>query len=164
MVVVTRTSEGWEFRPTPAMTQLRFTLLALLAGLCLVGAGVCFWWFGGDEGGVISGVFIILFAVVLLAQGVSGWRLRATPLIVEDSGRVCYGERELCPAKSVQSIQIVPDPQSDADGRQVNLCLSAGTVVKLPRPYFESFLNLEQARAFAEEIARTLNVEIVDPS
>lgn len=161
-VEVTQTPERWEFRPTRAMGWLALALPAVLAGVCFIG-GIVFWNANGFDMGAIFGIPMIVFSVQLLLVGVWGWRLRATPLVVDECGRVRYGEQELCTAKSVESVRIVPDPCSDADGHKVSLGLTTGGTVELPGPYFQSFVTREHAHQIAEELAAALKVGITGP-
>jgi hypothetical protein len=163
VAAVSQTVQGWEFRPTLSIARLQFALMTWGAGVWVL-IGLAFWAGGGATALAFFGLPIALFVAQLLAHGVSGWRLRTTPLVIEPGGRVRYGDGELCPPGSVESIRVMPDPLSEADGHRVHLGLAGGSAVELPRPYFESFLTRDHALQFAGEIARALNVGVVEPA
>jgi hypothetical protein len=108
------------------------------------------------------GIPMAIFAFQLVFHGVSGWRRRNVPLVIEPDGRVRYGDEELCPAGSVAAVRVVPDPLSEGDGHKVKLDLTTGVSVELPGPYFDYFLTRDLARRFADELATPLGVDVVD--
>jgi hypothetical protein len=160
-MTVTESTRDRQFRPTAFEAQCHLAMLILAAVFWLL-AALFFWWAGGAIAMAVFGVPIALFVVQLLAHGVTGWRLRATPLVVEPDGRVRYGDGELCPPGSVAAVRIVPDPLSEGDGHKVSLELTTGAAVELPPPYFESFLTHDHARRFADRFAAALGVGVVD--
>jgi len=69
-----------------------------------------------SEEAVWVGAAILLVAVFVVA--LTTWRLRTggTPLIVERSGHVYYGEKELCSPGQVRTVRLVPSSgESDYD-------------------------------------------------
>jgi hypothetical protein len=88
------------------------------------------------------------------------WRARAgrTPLIVEPSGRVCYGQKELCSAGQVRCVRLVLSPDDEGDERTYDVCLDvAGARVVVPGFAYGS---RENAFAFAQELAQELRVPV----
>jgi hypothetical protein len=161
VAAATRTVQGWEFRPSPFMARL-YLAFGVWAVAFWVAAGLALWAVEGVNALAFFGLPIALFSLQLIVRVVWGWRLRATPLVVEPGGRVRYGDQELCPPGSVEVVRVVPDPHSEGDGHKVRLVLATGAV-ELPAPYFESFLTREQALRFAEMMAHSLNVRVVEP-
>jgi hypothetical protein len=151
---------GREFRPTAAEGWVHLGLGLMAAGMWVVVA-LFFWWAGGDVAMAFFGVPIALFVVQLIFHGVSGWRLRDTPLVVDPDGRLRYGDRELCPAGSVVAVRVVPDPLSEGDGHKVALEADTGAAVPLPPPYFDAFVTQAHARRFADRLAAALGVPVV---
>ena len=95
-------------------------------------------------------------------QALHYWRLRRTPLVVESSGRVSYGEQECCPAATVRAVRIVPDPQAEHGDCKVVIELTGGSLIPLPLPYFGAISQREVARSLAGELARALLVELLE--
>jgi hypothetical protein len=84
------------------------------------------------------------------------WRTGRTPLTIERSGRICFGEKELCPAGEVRTVRLVRAPGGD-DGYDVCFELNDGTRKVLPGFAYGS---RENALAFAREVARELHVNV----
>jgi len=116
-------------------------------------------WRDGPRGDTIwLGVVVLLIAA--LAAVLAVWKLRTgrTPLTVERSGRVSYGEKELCSAGQVQSVRLVAAPSGDG-AYDVCLDLEGGTCKEVPG---FAYGPRENALAFARELAAELRVPFVD--
>jgi hypothetical protein len=161
-VLIAETPAGREIRPTLGTARLQLAMLVLMAALWAA-IGAFFVRIGGEVAIAFFGIPMALFTLQLLAYGVAGWRRRNTPLVIEPTGRVRYGDQELCPPGSVEFVRVVPDPQSEADGHKVMLRLTSGADVELPGPYFASFLTRYHALRFADELASALNVQAETP-
>jgi hypothetical protein len=95
-------------------------------------------------------------------QATRYWRTRGTALVVESDGRVSYGQRELCPAASVRTVRVEPDPRGERGDCRVVLESIDGRSMELPLPYFGAISQREPARLLAGELARALRVEVVE--
>ena len=85
------------------------------------------------------------------------WRLRTgrTPLIVERSGRVYYGEKELCSPGQVRTVRLVPSSgESDYD-----VCLELDGGTRRLVPGF-AYGPRESALAFAQELGAESGVRV----
>lgn len=166
--------ERREFRPSAA--KVRGVAVEIL--LSSVSLGVGFLCLGGllwvrvNEGGSLllcGALFFLLFGSLFLASDVRVWRLRATPLVVENSGRISYRGQELCPAGTARGVVIVRrDPEEMAppcfDNCALGVQLAHGKIINLPSPYF-SPLNEDESDDFVRDLARALGVRIVvDPA
>jgi hypothetical protein len=160
--VITRSDPRCEFRPTPLGADITFSLFVAVGLGCLGMAGFLGWAGRGSPVGPLFGTLLALVAAVNFWQAVRARRLQHVPLVVESGGRVCYGERELCSAASVQAVQLKCVPGGEHDNYNVSLVLTAGGEVKLPAPYFTGFLHREPARWFAVQVAKALQVDLVE--
>jgi hypothetical protein len=161
LVVVTRTDQGWDFRPSPLRADYVFTLNIAVTVGCLLMAGFLFW---AGRGLFIVGVMggmAAFAAAVGIWRMVRARRLLTTPLIVEQGGSVCYDGRELCRSELVEAIQLKCVASGEHDNYNVYL-VSPSSEVELPSPYFSGFFESEQAQArrFAERLAEALAVEL----
>jgi hypothetical protein len=111
------------------------------------------WWFTA---------FFLLPAGLSAGLGIRAWRTRRTPLTIETSGRVTYGEQELCAAGTVRAVRIAPSRAGEVCDCEVCLQLDAGKQVWIPSQYFAGFRSSEEARPFAEEIAKVLGVPVTE--
>ena len=100
--------------------------------------------------------------VMISWQAMHYWRTRRVALVVDRDGRITYGEREWCPAASVRTVRIAPDPQGERGDCRIVLELAGGRLVELPLPYFGAISQREPARFVAGELARALRVELVE--
>lgn len=121
LFVFAQDGERWECRPSGLWAHFGFGFFLFGAALLLFLSGMFFWNMGHDLVGVGFGAFLLFGAGVLIWQASRYWRLRRTPLTVDGAGRVSYGQEELCPAGSVRSVQIVPDPQAESGDCKVVL-------------------------------------------
>lgn len=94
--------------------------------------------------------------------GGAGSPASAYSTVIDSDGRVSYGNRELCPSESVQTIQLKRVPSGEDWSYKVSLLLAGGAEVELPSPYFTSFFYREQARSFAERLATALQVKLLE--
>src|SRR5579863_5960458 len=95
------------------------------------------------------GAIFVLVAVFPANLGVRAWPSRRTPLAVDATGRVTYGEQELCPAGTVRAVRISKSRTGDANDHEVGLQLDEGKLVFIPSQYFVSFASRAHARPFA---------------
>jgi hypothetical protein len=157
----TRDGDRWECRPSELWGQIGLACFASGAGLVLFMATP----FLSSRGGLPGRAFGLLFVLGagMLAWGAwRYWRLRRVPLSVEKSGRITYGEQELCPARSVRSVQIIPDPQAEhGDCKLVLECADASRL-ELPGPFFGSVSDRDSARVLGRELAEALRVDVVE--
>jgi hypothetical protein len=160
--VVTRCDERIEFRPTALGADITFSLFALVGLGALSMAGFFYWVGRGSPVGPVFGTLLALVAAVHSWQAVRARRLEEVPLVIENDGRVCYGERELCPTASVQAVQLKRVPSGEHYNYNVSVVLTAGGEVKLPSPHFTGFLYPEPACWFAVQLAKALQVDLVE--
>lgn len=161
-VIVTRDETRCEFRPAPLYADATFTLF-LIVGVGNLGlAGFLLWVGRGSFIGPLFGGLGTLVAAGAFWQAMRARRLQHIPLIIDKDGRVSYGDRELCPAESVQAIQLKRVPSGEDYSYKVSLLLAEGAEVELPSPYFTSFFYRQQARSFAERLAAALQLNLVD--
>src|SRR5688572_15293049 len=109
LYVVTREGEACVFRPSALLANLMVGGFVASSALCLYSAVVLL----RKADDLITIAFpciFVLAAVLMAALAVRVWRTRRTPLIVEPTGRVRYGERELCAAGTVRAVRIAPSP------------------------------------------------------
>lgn len=154
--------ERWECRPAAAWAHFGFVFSLFGTGLLLY-LSVNFLWNIGDAFvGSAFGLMFLGVAVMLSFQALRYWRLRDRPLAVDGAGRVSYGQEELCPAGSVRSVNIVPDPHAESGDCKVIFDLAEARTVELPGVFFGAISRREVARFLAEELARALKVEVVE--
>src|SRR5262249_34976603 len=97
-IIIRQTGQGWEFRPSTALAQMKGAAFGAVAGGALLLAGCLLAAGGGNP------VIMVLAAAGALGGAgpalvfvVRTWRQGETPLVIEDHGLVRYGSRELCP-------------------------------------------------------------------
>jgi hypothetical protein len=148
----------WEVYLSPLVVSVIMTACAVVGGFTAYHMATFFLEGGGPEDGMVGlGLFLITGCVISLA--VWFWQTGGIPLAVESSGRVVYGDQELCPAGAVSAVRIAPARGGDGDFG-VRLELRGGILVDLPSTYFAHFGTPEQTRMFAQELARALGVEV----
>lgn len=151
---VTRDGERWMCRPSTLFVRFSFILGAALSAFLVYLA----WIMGNDSQSaeeVWFGAAILLVAVLVAA--LATWRLRAgrTPLIIERSGRVSYGAKELCAPGQVRTVRLVASSgEGDYD---VCLELAGGTCKVVPG---FAYGPRKSALAFAQELGTELGVTV----
>ena len=156
---VTREADRWVCRPSSLFVRFSVLLGASMSAFL----GYIAWTFfrdGRRDENVWVGTVILVLAVFLSGLAVWRWSMGRTALIVERSGRVCYGEKELCSAGEVRTVRLVPSPGGE-DGYDVCLVLHEGTRKLVPGLAYGS---RETACAFAQELAAELGVTVEDAS
>ena len=108
------------------------------------------------------GAIFLLVAVYSAGLGIRAWRTRRTPLRIEPEGRVTYGERELCAARTVRGVRISPSRSGEAKLYEVCFELDGGKLVSIPSQYFAAFHTAAQARPFAAELADALGIPVTE--
>ena len=161
LYVVPREGEAWLFRPSALLANLMVVCFAAGRALCLYPAVVLLPK-ADDLIAIAFPCIFVLVAALMAALAVRAWRTRRTPLIVEPTGRVCYGERELCAAGTVRAVRITPSPGGDASDCEVCFEQAGGKLVAIPSQYFPGFGAEDQARPFAAALATALRVHVSD--
>jgi hypothetical protein len=159
--VVTQDDQHWECRPSVTRGEAIPLIFATVGAGSLCGA-VAFWLTANAFIRVAFCIPLVGVAAPSIWQAVRAWRLRTTPLTVESSGRVSYGEHEFCTVESVRKVRVMPDPGSETNGYTVRLELVDGQLVKLPGFFLGDWSERESARLFATEFAKALKAEISD--
>ena len=160
--VITRADEQWEFRPSLLRGETMPLIFAAVGAGCLLGA-IMFWQTGNGFIQVAFCIPLVGVAALSVWHTTRAWQTRTTPLCVESSGRVSYGERELCTVDRVRTVRVMPDPGSERDGYTIRLELVDGQLMKLPGFFFGDWSNQASARLFADEFAKALKVEVSQP-
>jgi hypothetical protein len=104
------------------------------------------------------GALILLLAAFVAGLSLWRWRTGRTPLTVERSGRICYGEKVICSPGVVRSIRVVEHPHGEG-AYDVMLDLHEGTRLEVPGFAYGS---RDNAIAFAQELAAELHVTVVE--
>jgi hypothetical protein len=151
---VTREGERWACRPSTLLVRFGF---ALGAGMSLFLVYLAWTlWRAGPRDEAVWFVALILLIAALVAV-LATWRLRTgrAPLTVERSGRVCHGEKVLCPPGQARCVRLVLSPGGEG---AYDVCLE----VSGPRVLVPGFAygSRENALAFAEALARELRVPV----
>lgn len=122
------------------------------------------WWFAW----VCPGGLFLLLAAILLAASAKLWWFRNTPLLIDPTGRVRYGRRELIPAGSAKTVRLDKTVRCDTDDsgtrvEEIKMCLvyvegTDGQFKALPEPYFSGFDGWEVGQELAKALAKALRV------
>lgn len=104
-------------------------------------------------------------AALLLVVAARLWRSRHTPLVIDPTGRVRYGRREVTPSGSAKTVRLDRVIRDDTDVGPVRECLlyverTDGRFVALPEPYFNDFEGWEVGAELARALATALRVPI----
>lgn len=159
--VVTQNDQHWECRPSVTRGETIPLIFGAVGTGCLCGA-VAFWLTANAFVRVAFCIPLVGVAGLAIWQAARAWRLRAVPLTVDSSGRVSYGENEVCAVESVRKVRVMPDPGSERDGYTVRLELMDGQLMKLPGFFFGDWSDRKSAHVFADELGKALKVEISD--
>jgi hypothetical protein len=157
--VVTQADQHWECRPSLLRAETIPLIFAVVGVASLYAAGL-FWHTGIGYVQLLFSIPLLGVAALAFWQAARAWQLRQTPLSVESSGRVSYGEKEVCTSECVRTVRVMPDPGSETGGYTVRLELVDGKLVRLPGTFFGDWSNPEAARLFAREFAKALKVEV----
>jgi hypothetical protein len=159
---VARADGRCEVRPASLWSRCGFALFTFGGAFCLYLAGMFIAHAGERIEFLGIGAVPLGVAVLLFWQAVRYWRLRRMSLVIENNGRVSYGEQELCPAASVRAVRILPDPAAEHGDCRLFIELAEGPLVPLPLPYLGAISHREPARLLGRELARALRVELVE--
>jgi hypothetical protein len=151
-----------EFRPAPPWGSLGTIVSAFGAALLFYLAATLLKVGHNSLPGSVLGSIFLVSAGMAAWQAITYWRQRTTPLMVEQNGRVSYGNRECCAAGSVDRVCIARDPAGEHGDCRVVIEQAGGIVVPLPLPYFGAISQRDVARQLARELAAALNVEYVE--
>ena len=162
LFVFSRSEDRWECRPTGMWVYLGFGFFLFGAAFLLYLGGKFYWPSADHVRRFGFGALMLVGAVLLTWMAWRYWQLRCIPLTVSGTGRVAYGEQELCPAGSVRSVRIEPDPQAESGDCKLVLERMDGSNTTLPGPFFGAVSHRESARTLADELARALKVEVVE--
>lgn len=160
LCVVRREARRWVFLPSPIFISLLIGLFGGGSVFMLFLSSIFFRRAGASSANVWLGLIHLLVASISASLAVRAWRIHRTTLNIELSGRISYGELELCAAGSVGAVRITPSRGGEAGDREVCMELANGKLVSMPSPYFSGFKTDEHARPFAAELADVLGVEV----
>jgi hypothetical protein len=143
-----------------AMTLLFGAGAALMVYLSTIplrhaGTASAGWWIGA---------IFLLVAGYSASLAIRAWRARSTPLAVEFSGRISYGEREVCAAGTVRAVRIAKWRAGEAGDYEVGFEIAGGETVFIPSMYFARFGARVNCRPFAAQLAEALAVPVVESS
>lgn len=142
--------------------------VVVIGGVCLVMVVLG----PGDTATVLAlpGGGFLLLAAFLLAASVRLWRSRTTPLVIDSTGRVGYGCREIIASGSAKTVRLDRTVRevTDGDGYKVGeakMCLLYvecidGRFVALPELYFSEFDGWEFGEELAKALAAALRVPV----
>ena len=164
-MIVTKRDNHWEFRPAPSQVRNLLILSLVATVICsAISVAVLWGWLSQkrnfDDGWELMGCLCL--AVVFLGGTAGGvfsggraWLFRATPLIVESTGRVYYDGMLLGEAGTVRAVVLEHHSKEEgADDHKVSLHLTGGARGALPEPYFYDFGSKNLAAAeFAKQLA-----------
>jgi hypothetical protein len=108
------------------------------------------------------GVVFVLVAAMSATLALRSWRTRLTPLSIERSGRVAYGDRELCAPGSVQAVCVAPSRAGEAYTYEIAFETGEGQLVFVPSQYFPPFATRQDARSLATKFAEILHVKVTE--
>jgi hypothetical protein len=151
---ITREGERWVCRPSTLFVRFGFFMGAGMSAF-LVYLAWSIWRKGPSDEAGWFGAAIFLMAVLVAALATWRWRTGRTPLTVERSGRVCYGEKELCSAAQVRYVRLALSPGGEG---AYDVCLDLGGS-RLVVPGY-AYGSRENALAFAQELAGELRVPV----
>jgi hypothetical protein len=114
LYLVKREAQRWVITPSALLADLIivgfgaigiFMLYVATRFLRRAGAGSTHW---------LLGAIVVVAASLYASWAIRAWRTRHKPLSIESSGRVSYGDRELCGPGTVRAVCIAPSPGGEA--------------------------------------------------
>ncbi|HUO04708.1 MAG TPA: hypothetical protein VMU16_05875 [Candidatus Binataceae bacterium] len=109
----------------------------------------------------IAGLFLCV-AAYSAWLGLSAWRSRGIPLVIERGGRVLYGADELCAPGTIESVRIAPARGGEAGDCEVCFEIAGGKIVWMPSQYFGAGGSSAQIRPFAAFLADAIGVPVTE--
>jgi hypothetical protein len=146
--------------PTAAFTGLMTATFAGGALLMLYFATIFFKHGGAPN--LCFGLVFVAVAAMSAAMAIRDWKVRLTPLSIEGSGRVAYGDREFCAPGSVRAVCVVPAREGEAGMCEVAFRTNGDQLVFIPSPYFPAFATRQGALSLAAKFAEVLHVEVTE--
>jgi len=150
----------WVIRPSSGFSAVMVGMFGFGAALMIYFSTIFFRTPGASSATRWIGAAFILVAAYSAWLGITAWRTRHTPLIIEADGRVTYGDEELCEPKSVASIRIAPARGGETGDCEVCFELAGGRLVWIPSQYFGAGRARKYVRPFAAQIAEMLGVGV----
>jgi len=160
--VVRRETDRWLFVPSRTLVGLMTFGFAAVSVFMLYLSTMFFTHAITPVPTNLFGPILLLSSGLLAFWAVRAWRTRHIPLSVENGGRVCYGDKELCASGTVRSVRIVDSHGGEVGDCEVVLDLADGERVYLPSRYFAGFKSRKQARPFAAKLAEALTVPLTE--
>jgi hypothetical protein len=160
--LVKREAQRWVVVPSPMFVSLMIGAFGAGSAFLLYLSSLFLRHAGASSANLWLGAILLLVASLSAGLGIRAWRTRRTTLNIEFSGRVSYGERELCAAGSVQAVRIGPSRGGEAGDCAVCMELAEGKLVSVPSQCFSGIKAREHARAFAAELAEALGVRVME--
>jgi hypothetical protein len=146
--------------PAPgAVRQLMVGMVVFVVAAQVMAVGVYFVF--GPLGPVLSAA-VALFGLLAGVITYVLWRRASVPLVVEGSGRVRFGDKELVAPGAAREVFIERDTGGEVTSYDVYVRLEDGKRVELPGPYFSCLMTPEEARELAGEVAGALRVKVAD--
>jgi hypothetical protein len=155
--VIRRRDDGCEFVPSSMLAALMVAGFSVGAAVFL---SMSIYFFQHPQ--MLYGPILLLAGGMVGAMAIRAWRTRATPLKVENGGRVSYGEHELCALGTVRCVRIVASIGGEVGDCDVQLEQVDGRLISIPSQYFARFRSYAHARPFAAEFAKALRVEVTE--
>jgi hypothetical protein len=155
-----REAGRYVFLPSASFSAGSVVMFAAGSLLMIYLSTIFFRHLSGASANLGFGVIFLGVASFSAILALRAWTLRKTPLSIEDSGRVSYGERELCASGTVRAVRIVPSRDGGWGDYEIALELADRRLVYLPLQYFGVFRPREHARPFAAKLAEVLNVVV----
>ena len=159
--VVRREADRWLFVPSSMLVGLMTFGFAAVSAFMLY-LSTMFFRHAVETPTNLFGPILLLSSCLLAFWSIRAWRTRHIPLSVENDGRVCYGDHELCASGTVRSVRIVESYGGEVGDCEVTLELADGQPVYIPSRYFAGFKSRKQARPFAAKLAEALSVSVTE--
>ena len=157
--VVTRDPDRWMFVPSTMLVALMTFGFAAVSAFMFYLATM-FFRHAIESPTNLFGPILLVAGSMLATWAIRAWRTRRTPLSIETSGRVSYGDNQLCAPGTVRSVRIIESPGGEVGDCEVVFERHDGTKAFIPSRYFGAFKSREHARPFAEKLAEALSVTL----